>query len=167
MSNQNQTTTESKTLVRRATEEDIPALQKLLVQVNLVHHLGRPDLFKPNTKYSADDLKVLLKQKHFPVFVAENEHGEVVGHAFCQIIEHKGERLLEDIKTLYIDDICVDENARHKAYGSKLYAHVLNYAKEINCYNITLNVWACNPAAHEFYKKCGLVPQKYGLEKIL
>ena len=153
--------------MRRATEDDIAALQRLLVQVNMVHHLGRPDLFKPNTKYSADDLKVLLHEEHFPVFVAEDATGNIVGHAFCQIIEHKGERLLADIKTLYIDDICVDENERHKSYGSHLYNAVVQFAKEIHCYNITLNVWACNPGAVAFYEQCGLQPQKYGLEKIL
>ena len=167
MDTTNQTVYNDGTIVRRASSADIPALQKLLVQVNLVHHLGRPDLFKPNTKYSVEDLEVLLRDEHFPVFVAQDTQGNIVGHAFCQIIEHKGERLLEDIRTLYIDDICVDENARRKSYGQKIYAHVLEYAKSIDCYNITLNVWACNPGAFEFYKKCGLVPQKYGLETII
>ena len=137
------------------------------MQVNRVHHEGRPDLFKLTTKYSDSDLQTLLRQEHFPIFVAEDDLGNVVGHAFCQIIEHKGERLLTDIKTLYIDDICVDANARKQSVGKHLYTAVCQFAKEINCYNITLNVWACNPGALAFYQKCGLVAQKYGLEKIL
>ena len=153
-------------IIRRAQQHDIPSLLKLLQQVNMVHHLGRPDLFKPVTKYSADDLACLLKEEHFPVFVAETEHG-IVGHAFCQIIIHQGERLLEDIKTLYIDDICVDENERRKSYGSKLYQHVLSFAKAEHCYNVTLNVWTCNPGALAFYQKCGLKVQKQCLETIL
>ena len=32
--------------IRRAMEQDIPGLDKLLMQVCLVHHQGRPDLFK-------------------------------------------------------------------------------------------------------------------------
>ena len=41
--------------VRHAETGDIPAILELLVQVDMVHHNGRPDLFKgPATKYSAD-----------------------------------------------------------------------------------------------------------------
>ncbi|MBQ7618373.1 MAG: GNAT family N-acetyltransferase [Desulfovibrio sp.] len=153
--------------IRRAEEKDIPALQHLLKQVNLVHHQGRPDLFKLTTKYSAEDLKALLGDPHFPVFVACDQDGCVLGHAFCQIIEHLGERLLADVKTLYIDDICVDETKRRMSVGSQLYHAVLNFAREIGCYNVTLNAWACNPGAVTFYQQLGMVPQKYGLETIL
>ena len=32
---------------------------------------------------------------------------------------------------------------------------------------LTLNVWSCNESALRFYEKCGLLPQKIGMEKIL
>ena len=35
------------------------------------------------------------------------------------------------------------------------------------CYNLTLNVWTLNTGAMRFYEKCGLVPQKIGMESIL
>ena len=91
----------------------------------------------------------------------------VFGHAFCIFMQTKGHRILTDIKTLYIDDICVDENARGQHVGTKLFEYVSEFAKENEFYNITLNVWECNPTALEFYKKMGLVPQKYGMEMIL
>ena len=44
--------------VRRATEKDIPKILDLLVQVDMVHHLGRPDIFMgPATKYNEAQLK--------------------------------------------------------------------------------------------------------------
>ena len=47
--------------ILQAEEKHIPEMLRLLVQVNMVHHNGRPDLFKgPTTKYDADELKVLL-----------------------------------------------------------------------------------------------------------
>lgn len=72
-----------------------------------------------------------------------------------------------DVKTLYIDDICVDENARRQQIGTRLYEAVLAYARETGCYNVTLNVWACNPGAQAFYERCGMKPQKTGMEVIL
>lgn len=75
--------------------------------------------------------------------------------------------ILTDVKTLYIDDLCVDENIRGRHIGKQLYEYVLTFARENNCYNVTLNVWSCNESALHFYEKCGLTPQKIGMEKIL
>ena len=155
--------------VRRAAVQDIPAILQLLVQVDMVHHNGRPDLFKgPATKYSEEELAVILRDDSRPVFVLTDEtDSHVLGHAFCMMQQHIGDRVLTDIKTLYIDDICVDENARRQHVGRRLYEAVLAYARECGCYNVTLNVWACNPDAQAFYESCGMKPQKTGMETIL
>ena len=140
----------------------------LLVQVDMVHHNGRPDIFKgPTTKYDEKQLEEIIADDEKPVFVYVDEFDNVKGHAFCIHMQAKEHRVLTDIKTLYIDDICVDEKARGSHIGTALYEHVLSYAKEKEFYNITLNVWACNPGAIKFYESMGLVPQKIGMEKIL
>ena len=153
--------------VRRAMERDIPAIMKLLVQVNMVHHNGRPDLFKgPTTKYGPEELKAIFADDETPVFVCVDEAGRVLGHGFC-VMQHSGGRLMEEHDTLYIDDICVDEAARGKRVGRALYEHILAYARQRGCYNVTLNVWTCNPGAMKFYEKLGLTPYKIGMEQIL
>ncbi len=152
--------------IRKAEERDIPRVLALLEQVNKIHHEGRPDLFNLATKYSDEDLKGIFSDEKTPVFVFE-EDCTVQGYIFCVLKETKGDRLLADIKTLYIDDLCVDAAARRKHVGQKLYEHVLSYAKSIGCYNVTLNVWALNPAAQAFYEKMGMKAQKVCMEKIL
>ena len=153
-------------MIRKANNKDITRIIELLHQVNMVHHVLRPDLFKPHTtKYSEQELASLLKDKDKPIFVYDN--GTVLGYAFCQVSEIKNNQLLEDIKTLYIDDICVDENARGKHIGKALYEHVRNYAESIGCNNITLNVWDGNDAAYHFYKNMGMQVQKTTMELIL
>ena len=155
-------------MIDRAKGEDIPRILELLVQVNMVHHNGRPDLFKgPTTKYNADELKTLLADDQRPVFVYRDESGQVLGYAFCILKEVRGDQLMQDIRTLYIDDLCVDENCRGRGVGSALYRHVLDYARQERCYNVTLNVWSLNAPAMAFYQKCGLKPQKVGMETIL
>ena len=153
--------------VRKAIESDIPGILNLLVQVDMVHHNGRPDLFKgPATKYNNEELKEIIANPLTPVFVCVEEDA-VLGHAFCVHKQEINNSVLTDIKTLYIDDICVDEKNRRRNVGSMLYDYVLNYAKENNYYNITLNVWTCNPGAMKFYEKVGFLPQKIGMEKII
>lgn len=154
-------------IVRRAGEGDIPSLMKLLMQVNRVHHEGRPDLFKLTIKYTEDELRVIVKNEQTPVFVCVDEDSRVLGHGFCVLQRPKDSRLLEDHLTLYIDDICVDENSRGQKVGKEIYEHIVSYARQCGCYNLTLNVWNCNPGAIRFYESLGLVPYKIGMEQIL
>ena len=153
-------------MIRKAAKEDIQRIIELLHQVNMVHHVIRPDLFKPHTtKYNEQELEAMLDDDSKPIFVFDD--GMVLGYAFCQVSEVKNNQLLEDIKTLYIDDICVDENARGKHVGKALYEHVLEYAKSIGCNNITLNVWEGNKPAQRFYRNMGMQVQKTTMEIIL
>ncbi len=153
--------------IRKASKNDIPGVLELLKQVNMVHHLGRPDIFNVGTKYSDKELETIFNTESTPVFVAVNESGHVLGHAFCIIKQELHDSILTDIKTLYIDDICVDENTRGEHIGTKLYNHVKDYAISIDCYNVTLNVWSCNLTAMSFYESLGMKPQKIGMEAIL
>ena len=153
-------------MIRRAEKKDIQGLISLLYQVDAVHNGIRPDLFKGNTsKYTEQELEEIINDNDKPIFVYDD--GKILGHAFCQISEVKNHRLLQDVKTLYIDDICVDEQSRGHHIGKALYEHVFNYAKSIGCHNITLNVWEVNDSAYNFYKRMGMHIQKTGMETIL
>ena len=152
--------------LRRACPKDIKRIIELLHQVNMVHHVIRPDLFKPHTtKYNEQELLTILYDISKPIFVYDD--GEVKGYAFCQLSEVKDNLLLQDNKTLYIDDICVDEKARGQHVGKALYEYVRDYAKSIGCHNITLNVWEGNGPALSFYKNMGMKVQKTTMEIIL
>lgn len=153
-------------MIRKAKKRDIPTIIELLHQVNMVHHVLRPDLFKPNTtKYDEQELEAMLKNDRKPIFVFDND--AVLGYAFCMVTEVKDDKLLQNIKTLYIDDICVDEKARGKHVGKALYEYVRDYAQSIGCNNITLNVWDGNDAALSFYKNMGMKVQKTTMEIVL
>lgn len=152
-------------MIRRANKNDISQIINMLHQVNMVHHIIRPDLFKPHTtKYNEQELSKMLDNENKPIFVFDD--GGVLGYAFCQISEVQDDILLQDTKTLYIDDICVDENARGKHVGKALFEYVRDYAQTIGCHNITLNVWTGNDAAQSFYKNMGMQVQKTTMELV-
>ncbi len=154
--------------IRRAGQGDIDGIGRLLLQVCMVHHQGRPDLFRAGgRKYTEDELKILIQDGERPVFVAVDGENRVLGYAFCIFQRHAGDTAFTDIQTLYIDDLCVDEEIRGQHIGTELYEYVLAFARESGCYNVTLNVWNENKAAMKFYEKCGLKPQKIGMETIL
>ncbi|MBR6028318.1 MAG: GNAT family N-acetyltransferase [Clostridia bacterium] len=133
----------------------------------MVHHRGRPDLFKYGTKYSEADLKVIIADESRPIFVDADEAGRAAGYAFCILKQAVDDPILTDIRTLYIDDLCVDEALRGRQIGRGLLEHVKAYARDIGCYNLTLNVWCMDGSALGFYEKCGLKPQKVGMEVVV
>jgi len=152
----------------RAKAEHIPMMNRLLYQVNAVHHVGRPDLFKPNCKkYTDKELKALLKDDNKPVFLCLDDAGNLLGYVFCVLKCYQNDNIYTDRKTLYIDDLCVEALVRGKHVGTELYQYVLEYARSVGCYNVTLNVWKCNPDAEAFYQAMGMKPYKTGMETIL
>ena len=154
-------------MIRFAIEKDIPKIGDLLRQVCLVHHNGRPDIFNAGRKYSDEELRDLLTDPTRPILVAVDEADAVQGYCFCIYQQHKGDAVLTDVKTLYIDDLCVDETLRGQHIGRTLYEAALSLARENGCYNVTLNVWSCNPSAMRFYERMDMAPQKIYMEKIL
>lgn len=158
-------------VIRRACEQDMPGLVSLLEQVLMVHYEGRPDLFRAHTrKYADEELREIIADDERPILVAVDEGaapGEILGYAFCVLEDHAGSASLQPIKTLYLDDLCVDEASRGRHVGTELYHAVLDLGRELGCHNVTLNVWACNPSALAFYEAMGLTPMKTCLEQVL
>lgn len=159
---------ESPMHIRRAQSRDIPGIAKLLLQVAQVHADGRPDLFMSGgTKYTNDELEVIIADDQRPIFVAVDDNDVVLGYAFCVYEDYTSDTVRTHIKTLYIDDICVDEAARGQHVGSAVYDYVIDFARREGFYNVTLNVWSCNPGAQAFYEAMGMKPYKIGMEQVL
>lgn len=153
--------------IRKAVEKDLPGVHKLLSEVLEIHAKIRPDIFIPGTtKYTNEELLAIFSNPKTPVFVAVE--GEVVyGHCFTIFKESPFSTNMIPHKYLFIDDLCVDEKARGKHVGQKLYEYVMNYAKENGCYSVTLNVWEGNDSARRFYEHMGFQVKETQMEKII
>lgn len=156
-------------MIRLAKEEDIPRLQELLGQILIVHHQVRPDIFKSEgSKFTDAELEAVINDLNRPIFVYEDENGCILGHIFLiiqDISENNGPQKAH--KSLFIDDLCVDKEARGQKIGEKLYQFALDYAKEQGCYNVTLHVWNDNAGALRFYERLGMRPRYTEMETIL
>lgn len=156
--------------IRRAQEQDIPGIHKLLAEVNAIHHKGRPDLFNLGNKYTDDELGDIIADDARPIFVAVDEGapaGEILGYAFCVEEQIVGDNIRTDVRTLYIDDLCVDEASRGRHVGESLYRHVVQFAREHGFHNVTLHVWELNQKAKGFYEHLGMRPQQTTMEQVL
>ena len=153
--------------IRFAQAKDVHGILALLRQVGRVHHEGRADIFREGAqKYGASQILAMLDSPATPIFVAVEEDA-VLGYGFCIFKQYKNDPVIADHTEIYIDDLCVDENHRGEHIGTAIYHEILRYAKGRRCYNVTLNVWSCNPSAMKFYESLGMKPQKIGMETIL
>ncbi len=155
-------------IIRRAEEKDIDDILRLLVEVNMVHHTIRPDLFKgPATKYTREELMQKVNVDSDPIFICADDSDRMLGYIFCECQETAESQLRTGIRTLYIDDLCVDEVSRGQHVGRALYEYVLDYAKKNGFYNVTLHVWGGNDSALKFYQKMRMQDQYVCMEQIL
>lgn len=150
--------------IRRATEQDIPDLLRLLGQVGQVHHEIRPDIFPEGTiKYDATALQALLTDSNRPVFVTQTQDG-VVGYCFCVHKYMAAGPASVERRELYIDDLCVDKDHHRMGIARGLYEYAVDYAKATGCGSLTLNVWCGNEGAMAFYAQMGLKPRNIMME---
>ena len=119
-------------------------------------HAGiRPDIFIPGTtKYTDDELREMVRDDENPIYVAADERDVCVGYAFCQLREQPFSNNMVPFRSLFIDDLCVDEKTRGQHVGE-------------SCYEVQLNVWEGNTAAEKFYEKMGMKTKERRMEYIL
>lgn len=157
-----------KIIIRRALKEDLDEILALLYQTAQIHHKGRPDIFKDNArKYDRDEYYEILEDGTKPVFVAQDtDTGRIIGYAFCQILEFAERPVIRAYRSLYLDDLCVDESVRGEGLGTRMMNFLKDYARQTDCYNMELNVWEFNGSAVEFYSKNNMTTQRRRMEWI-
>ena len=96
-----------------------------------------------------------------------NEADICVGYAFCQLQEQPFSNNMVPFKSLFIDDLCVDQQVRGQHIGESLFEYVKSEAKFMGCYEVTLNVWTGNTSAERFYEKMGMKTKERQMEYIL
>jgi len=155
-------------IIRKANASDYKGVERLLVEVNNLHQKLRPDIFIENAvKYDEKKFDEIISNESTPVFVAVNDEGNVLGHLFCSVRDYVQVNVYKDFKSLFIDDLCIEESARGQGVGKALYEFAIGYAREIGCYDVTLNVWEGNNSARAFYEKMGMFPKETQMEYIL
>ena len=148
---------------------DIPRIHELLTQVNNVHANGRPDLFKSgNRKYTDEQLRqIIANVENSPIFVLVDDNDMVLGYCFGIVEQFINDNNRTDVKTLYIDDLCVDEKCRRQHIAKPALRACAELCPQQRLLQHHAQRVGVQPGARAFYDKCGMKPLKTYLETIL
>lgn len=132
---------------------DLDAINALVKQADELHAAWRPDLFSGGDNgFSADILLEMQKNKELFVVRAG---GKTI--AFTRVrIQAIGR--MDEVpvkKVMFLEELCVDEAARHQGIGQRIVDDLKVMAKEAGCTSVCLTVYPENENARALYEKTG------------
>ncbi len=150
--------------IRNMKADDYQNVDRLMSQVHRLHVEGRPDLYcEAEHIYTEEQFHEMINEEDSITVLAEEED-IVLG--ICMVSFRKRTCMI-DRRTAYMDDLCVDESARGKGIGRKLFEYAKQKAKEMGAERLDLMVWGFNENAKRFYESMGMDVQRYIMEEKL
>ena len=155
-----------KFLIRKAGQEDYPAVQSLIEEEHRIHQTARPDIFAaPEDIFPESDYIKMVSDSDFFLSVAVTEEGEIAGLCFARILYTGDCEILTKRKRLYIDDFIVVDKYRRRGIGRQLYTQIKDSALRLGVDSIELKVWGFNQNAVNFYRSLGMEEQSIQMEE--
>lgn len=153
-------------IIRAALEADYESLCELFGQADEFHRNRVPHIIQKPDGLSRDKNYVdnLLADSNTGLFVAEIEQ-HLVGLICFFIRETPAIPILVPRKYVYIDNLVVDENHRHKGIGHALMEKAQAWARQNRVQTIELNVWQFNDNAIRLYEKLGYATDMLRMSK--
>ena len=150
------------TLIRKITEADYPAADRLLMQLHQLHVDGRPDLYTPlEHLYSFEEFRQLVcDERSICLLAAAGD--TVLGLCIAVLKEKSG---MCNIPIAYVEAMIVDESFRKAGVAARLFHAAEAEARAHGARRLDLMVWAFNQNAIDFYQSLGMTMQRMILEK--
>jgi diamine N-acetyltransferase len=147
--------------VRLATMDDAEDIARETSAIQHLHSDALPLIFKPPSAdlFPPRKLAALIQDLNCVVAVAEMD-GKIVGHIYGAIVERAESEFNHPQASIYIHQIGVDEEARHRGVGSALMSFMRDRALTLGLSAMYVDHWAFNERAAAFFEACGFSPMK-------
>ncbi len=158
-----------KLVIRDAEKTDFDSLLGLMQQLQEIHSNARKDLFiqtdRPLEKEYYQEL--LNKDNHYIYVVEDTNTKDVIAYTSLRIETFTGSLIMKDRKTLFVNELTVNEKYRGQGIGKYLFEFVMNKGREFEVQSIDLTVAEFNQSAIEFYKNIGMKTRSRRMEYII
>ena len=142
--------------IRDAIAEDLPALVRLLGQLNETPSLAPTERHVAAfAAVSADSRQRLLVIQH---------DGAVIGTAAMVVVPNLGHN---GTPYALVENVVVDEVARGHHHGEELMQYIIEAARTASCYKVVLTSRKHRKDAHRFYERLGFEATSEGFRYTL
>ncbi|MEW6186176.1 MAG: GNAT family N-acetyltransferase [Thermodesulfobacteriota bacterium] len=155
-------------MIRQAVPEDAAGIAVVNDVVQKIHAEAYPEVFKNPTdpQEVTTFFREKVQEKDNFVFVAY-VGDQLIGYVWFAVEQRRENPFKFKREMVYIHQIAVSFNHRHKGIGRALMDKVEVFAREQGIRNIALDSWSFNHGAHRFFEKVGIGPYNIKMEKIL
>ena len=141
--------------VRFARENETERVNALRKQVNDLHVVGKPEVFKPDFPDELRDyIDAIRNDPNKNIVVCERD-SVICGYAVLNHIIRPETPFMFVRDYLYIDEFGVDEAYRRRGVATEMIDFIKAYAKAQGFHRIELNMWEFNRDALAFYETVG------------
>ena len=152
--------------IREAKKEDLKQITPILEQISKMHYENRPDIFRnKDMSVIEEEAKEIIESNERKMVVAIDNNSKIYGLLIYKIKEVKFHTNLKDYKSLWIEELGVEQNCRKTGIGKMLIDEAEKIAKLLNCKRIELNCWNFNENAINFYEHMGMKVQRKIMDK--
>lgn len=145
--------------LRQAALDDAALLAALNEPVQQIHAEHRPDWFKPH-QVTAELIEFYMKLLSDPActtFIAVDDQ-RACGYMVCRLMRRPESPFTHAIAALYIDQLSINPEDRQRGIGALLMQRAVELARAMGIRRVTLDVWAFNHNAQEFFTAQGFTP---------
>ncbi len=142
--------------VRLATVSDADIISSLNFDVQRLHYNAHPHLFKPPSPevFPAGLISELICKPDNYFYVAV-EDDKPVGYIYITIRRQPENSFRYAFDMVYIDQISMRPEHRHKGGGRLLLQEAVKLAHSLDIKLVALDTWAFNSTAHAFFEEFG------------
>jgi ribosomal protein S18 acetylase RimI-like enzyme len=141
-----------------ATAEDAAVIAKLSETIHSLHCQLSPNYFQSASRETvvAELAKILVEKDTHALVAWEND--APIGYCVLKIIEREPNPWTCGFRRLLVDQLSVEAEWRRRGVGTRLMEAAFHFAREQEIQEVTLEYWANNDSAREFYKALGFAP---------
>lgn len=140
--------------VRPGRASDVPALLRLLAQLDQYHAEIQPSFFRAGAR-TGQEVRELIAGRHSTILVAEDGGGALVGAVTLRVYDTPAHPLMVPERRALLEDMVVDPGARRRGVGRALAEAARGWCRQEGASQLLLTVWEGNGGAERFYREAG------------
>ncbi|MCI8771669.1 MAG: GNAT family N-acetyltransferase [Lachnospiraceae bacterium] len=142
-------------MVRLAKREDLVRINELRWQVNNLHCMGRPDIFRSGFQDELRDFVYDIYEFDNSDVIAVVRDEVICGYACVEYIDKPLSAYTWKRSFYHISEFGVDSEFRRQGVATELFEFIKEHAKSKGLDKIELDVWEFNDIALRFYESLG------------